>query len=462
MNIINIPSQHHTSGRKRFRPEAIVIHIMEGTLSGTDSWFRDSRSKVSAHYGIGNNGEIHQYVEEINTAWHAGRVNAPVWPLIKSGGNNMFINPNLYTIGIEHEGNEDSDWTDKMYEASASLIKDISTRWGIPIDRSHIIGHHEIYSLKTCPGSKVDLSKLISLAGGTVNAPVAISTTDPVRVAERGKVTTKSRINVRSQANTSSKPVATLERNVQLAYDGYTEEGEKINNNGKWYFTNEGNWFWSGAVTTLTDIPINLVDLDVGTGDVSLEQIKEASGAKAASALKIFPFISDTCRKFEINTPVRRLCFLAQVGHESGGLFYTEELANGRRYEGRADLGNTHSGDGPRYKGRGLIQITGRSNYTALSSDLEEDFINHPEKLGGRNVNRCTDEQLKYAALSAGWFWNKAGLNAIADQIDIQQHIDKGENLKFFRRLTRRINGGVNGLADRIEKYKNGVTHFRQ
>jgi N-acetylmuramoyl-L-alanine amidase len=461
MNILNIPSPHHTSGRKKYRPEAIVIHIMEGTLSGTDSWFRDSRSKVSAHYGIGKKGEIHQYVSEMNTAWHAGRVNAPTWALIKSAGNGLYINPNYYTIGIEHEGSEETDWTEEMYKASADLIKDISNRWNIPLDRNHIIGHNEIYSLKTCPGFKVDMNRLIVMAGGIANVPLVSTPADLKKVAEKGKVTTKNRINIRSQPNTKLKPVHTLDRNVQLAYDGFTEEGEKINNNGKWFYTNEGNWFWSGAVTTLKDVPLDIAIHLLTNTDLTLEQIKEASCAKTVNAMKFSTFIAETCAKYEINTPIRRLCFLAQVGHESGGLFFTEELASGRAYEGREDLGNKFKGDGVRFKGRGLIQITGRFNYEALSKAFNIDFIENPKLLGGKNVDVCTPDQLKYAALSAGWFWNKKDINAVADQIDINEAIDQGNNLKIFRRITKLINGRFNGLPDRINRYLSGVQFFR-
>ncbi|WP_018616624.1 N-acetylmuramoyl-L-alanine amidase [Segetibacter koreensis] len=461
MTIVDMPSPNHTSGRKKYRPEAVVIHIMEGTLSGTDSWFRDPHSKVSAHYGIGKNGEIHQYVPEMNTAWHAGRVNAPSWPLIKSAGNGLYINPNYYTIGIEHEGKEDSEWNEEMYLASSGLIKDICTNWSIPLDRLHVIGHHEIYSLKTCPGTKVDINKLIRLAGGNVAVPAVTGSITPAKMAEKGKVTTKTRLNIRPQPNTRFKPIITVDPNVQLAHDGFTNDGEVISGIGKWYYTDEGNWFWSGSVTKVSMLPIPLIEVSPAIGDFTVEQIKEASGAKAASAAKFHPFIVDTCTKYEINTPIRRLCFLAQVGHESGGLFFTEELASGRDYEGRADLGNTHPGDGTLYKGRGLIQITGRFNYEALSKDFGEDFITHPERLGGKNVNVCMPEQLKYAALSAGWFWNKRNLNASADQIDIHKPIDEGDNLTHFKMITKKINGGFNGLADRIQKYINGVAFFR-
>jgi len=100
MEIIFKPSPNFVTGRQGYTPIAIVIHIMEGTIGGTDSWFGSPKSQVSAHYGVGTNGEVHRYVLETNVAWHAGRVNNPTWKLIKTGGNGYVINPNLYTVGI--------------------------------------------------------------------------------------------------------------------------------------------------------------------------------------------------------------------------------------------------------------------------------------------------------------------------------------------------------------------------
>ena len=164
MKVINKPSPNFFAGRKSYRPEAIVIHIMQGTLYGTDSWFQSPISKVSAHYGIGKTGDVHQYVNEKDTAFHAGRVNAPSWSLIKQSENGLYINPDYYTIGIEHEGDINTEWTEEMYIASSDLIRAISQRWDIPVDRKHVIGHHEIYSIKKCPGNVVDINKLIALA----------------------------------------------------------------------------------------------------------------------------------------------------------------------------------------------------------------------------------------------------------------------------------------------------------
>ena len=141
--------------------------------------------------------------------------------------------------------------------------------------------------------------------------------------------------------------------------------------------------------------------------------------------------LNDTMNEFEINTPQRIRMFLAQIGHESGQLRYVRELASGAAYEGRKDLGNTSPGDGVRYKGRGLIQITGKANYALLSLGLGLPLLEKPEML----------EEDENAARSAGWFWNKKNLNALADQ-------------GMFQDITKRINGGLNGYADRYKLYQ--------
>lgn len=149
--------------------------------------------------------------------------------------------------------------------------------------------------------------------------------------------------------------------------------------------------------------------------------------ATEANIKKFVTPLNLTIDKYQINTPKRVSAFLAQLAHESGSLRYVEELASGEAYEGRKDLGNTHPGDGPRFKGRGLIQITGRANYATLSVALNFDFVKEPEKL----------ELPGAAALSAGWFWNLKKLNELADVDD-------------FKKITKKINGGYNGWDDRV------------
>jgi putative chitinase len=143
----------------------------------------------------------------------------------------------------------------------------------------------------------------------------------------------------------------------------------------------------------------------------------------------ILPFLLEGFKIYNINTKLRENHFLAQVAHESGEFRYLKELASGVAYEGRKDLGNIYPGDGVRHKGRGLIQITGRANYAAISKDLGVDFIKDPVLL----------ESPHYAALSACWFWNSRNLNKYADLDD-------------FLKITKLINGGTNGLDDR-KKY---------
>lgn len=166
------------------------------------------------------------------------------------------------------------------------------------------------------------------------------------------------------------------------------------------------------------------------------------------------------CDKYEINTPERVAGFLAQIGHESGGFRFTsedlhyraealtrvwpsrfppgvaesyamqpEKIAN-RAYADRMGNGDEASGDGWKYRGRGLIQLTGKDNYAAFSLDADNEALSDPDSVA----------EPELAALSAGWFWSKNGLNALADAKDIVG-------------MTRRINGGTNGLDDRQMRY---------
>src|SRR6266446_9525284 len=144
---IGAASENFRAGRHGKTPEAIVIHIMDGTLSGTAAWFNNSIDKVSAHYGIGKAGQVDHYVAETDTAFHAGVVDHPSCQLVIG---TPALNPNYYTIGIEHEGFASDDWPEEQFNSSSLLIAEIARRWGIVIDREHIVAHHEIRASKTC------------------------------------------------------------------------------------------------------------------------------------------------------------------------------------------------------------------------------------------------------------------------------------------------------------------------
>ena len=173
---------------------------------------------------------------------------------------------------------------------------------------------------------------------------------------------------------------------------------------------------------------------------------------------KWFEPLQETFEKYQINTPKRQACFIGQCMHESGGFKFLRENLNysakalmatwpsrfpdadtaekfarqpemiaNKVYSGR--MGNTEDGEGAKFIGRGLIQLTGKDNYKAFGEAIGEDLVANPQLV----------EQPRYAALSAGWFWNKRGLNALADAMDIET-------------MSKRINGGNIGMADRIAK----------
>lgn len=160
---------------------------------------------------------------------------------------------------------------------------------------------------------------------------------------------------------------------------------------------------------------------------------------KKAALLVFYPLLKPALTQYQINTPLRKAHFLAQVGHESLSLNYVEEIASGAAYEGRKDLGNTQKGDGVRFKGRGLIQLTGRANYDKYG------------KYAGLNLLKSGNESLiantpKYALDVSLWFWKNRKLDRYADKDDL-------------RAITRRVNGGYNGLKDRQE-YLNRAKFF--
>jgi putative chitinase len=169
----------------------------------------------------------------------------------------------------------------------------------------------------------------------------------------------------------------------------------------------------------------------------------------------------ETFDKYDISTPKRQACFLGQIMHESGSFKFTKENLNysakalmatwpsrfpdldtamqyerqpekiaGKVYNGR--MGNTSPEEAAAFIGRGLIQITGKENYTHCGEALGLDLVANPQLL----------EEPRYAALSAGWFWNKKGLNALADE----------GTTNSFEVMTKRINGGLLGLDDRKSK----------
>ena len=208
--------------------------------------------------------------------------------------------------------------------------------------------------------------------------------------------------------------------------------------------------------------PAPVADTSSGAQHISESQLQQMMPqASAENVAKYTPALNHQMSKYEINSPLRISHFIAQLAHESGSFRYSaenlnyrasalravfgkyfpddelaeayarqpEKIAN-RVYANRMGNGDEASGDGWKYRGRGLIQLTGKDNYTNCGKGIGLDLVGNPEQL-------ATDAEAAVAA--SGWFWNMRGLNAHADNDDILT-------------ITKRINGGTNGLDDR-KKY---------
>ena len=155
MDIKWAETPNYRPGRNGNKIIAIVNHITAGGFPGCLNWLRNTASGASAHYLVNRSGEIYQLVKDSDTAWHAGVVNRPTWKLYNG------TNPNLCTIGIEHEG-FDGALTEAQYQATLWLQSQLIAKHGIPADEDHIIGHYQINSADrpSCPGPNFPWQRL--------------------------------------------------------------------------------------------------------------------------------------------------------------------------------------------------------------------------------------------------------------------------------------------------------------
>lgn len=237
--------RNFSPGRAGFRPEAIVIHVMDGSLIGTDSWFNDPRSRVSAQYGVGKGGEVHQYVKETDSAFQAGTVVNPRWPLIKRGQSGRgFINPNFYTIGVEHEGKglNPAAWPQAQLDASVALVADIARRWAIPVDAQHIIPHCDIRSSKPdCPGHGIALTDYIEAVGGSAPVPAVAPVETPLSLTVRILRST----NIRKSPDTRTPPARQMVRDDKFKATAVVI-GELVSGNAAWFKNAAAEFIWAG------------------------------------------------------------------------------------------------------------------------------------------------------------------------------------------------------------------------
>lgn len=285
-------------------------------------------------------------------------------------------------------------------------------------------------------------------------------------IQQNGSAKTLKEINIRrSQPSTKVVIAGQAYLGQIIKFVGFVSDGENIGGNSKWFKTEDGNYFWSGNVEVLPDtsiIPQTLGEYK----NVTEAQLRAIVSSLPVSKISGFTnALNSAMREFLINTPLRQSAFIAQTAHESIGysalienLNYSatalvntwprrfttenttlyarqpEKIAN-RAYANRMGNRDEASGDGWRYRGRGIIQITGRDNYKACGAALGLDLVMSPELL----------EQPLHAFRSGAWYWKSRSLNALADAAD-------------FVGITRKINGGTLGLDDRMKYYVKAKT----
>lgn len=178
--------------------------------------------------------------------------------------------------------------------------------------------------------------------------------------------------------------------------------------------------------------------------ELTLDQLMKCAHIDEKTAAKWLAPLNDAMREYQINTPNRVAAFIAQVCVESGNFKWLKEIWGPtdaqKRYEGRKDLGNTHPGDGSLFRGRGLLQVTGRNNYGITTKKLQERFPDAPDFVAKPQAL----EEPKWAALSAARFFSENGCSHFADVGEIT-------------RVSKIINGGTNGLRERIANWEHNL-----
>lgn len=187
MDIKFVKSPNYTEGRNGRKIIAIVNHITAGAAAGAISWLSNPAAKASAHFVVTKTGLIYQLVKEEDTAFGAGIVNKPDWPLYDG------TNPNHYTLNIEHEALAGEALTDIQYQATLWLHKYLMVKWSIPIDSDHIIGHYRLDSVnrKNDPGPKFPWNKLMSdlkFVNQTINIKIGEQKLDGIMIENKAFV----------------------------------------------------------------------------------------------------------------------------------------------------------------------------------------------------------------------------------------------------------------------------------
>lgn len=224
-------------GRRNHRPEAIVLHAMS-SMARARELFLDPRALLSIHYVVSADGPVIQYVEESDSAFHAGIVINPTWRGIRPG-----VNPNFHTLGVAAVG----EWNDALAGRVAALVIELAQRWNITLDADHLPTHAEIRASKGCPGAGFDRPRLLrsiaaqmaegARAGGAFFRPRIVHMRATGNLRE-GLPSSTARI------------VRTLSAGDDVEVVSFTDQGERVRGNSIWYQTAHNNFFWAGNTDT--------------------------------------------------------------------------------------------------------------------------------------------------------------------------------------------------------------------
>ncbi len=159
IEFVDIPKSNYRERETGVVPDCIAIHIAEGSKASVIATFKDPSSAKSSHFLVNKDGSITQFVSTTKVAFCQGNIDNPVNELVM----NRTPNPNSYTLSIEHEGFGTQDITPAQYQATARLCKFLHDKWGVPLNRTHIFGHREVYSPKICPGM-INVEKIVQMS----------------------------------------------------------------------------------------------------------------------------------------------------------------------------------------------------------------------------------------------------------------------------------------------------------
>lgn len=255
-----IGSPNYTSGRQGQKVNGVIIHWMAGNLASTDSVFQNRTTNTSAHYGV-EDGNVHQYVKEEDTAYQAGN-----WVV------------NTQTIGIEHSAQPGRDATDATYESSAKLIAAAAKKWGFNVVTNSTARPHSFIVATQCPGT-VDVTRLVNRANEILGSPVAPPAAVPTPPASAtGTVNIiVDVLNARAEPNSTSAIKGQFVRGT-ASYTAITQ-GQNVNGVSTWLKSLNGNWFWAGG----TDFSTPAVQVSQG-GRAMAKRVANVRSAPNTSA----------------------------------------------------------------------------------------------------------------------------------------------------------------------------------